>query len=82
MTTAKGAYTALRTNQCAACGAPTATRYCRGHASHAARSLLRLNRALPDYTWPGKLPLDQLRRLVERESAEAIALANAAHLKT
>lgn len=41
-----------------------------------------MQRVLPDYTWPWRLPLDALRRLIERESADAIRLTNSNYLTT
>jgi hypothetical protein len=43
---------------------------------------LHVERVLPDYTWPWRMPLDALRRLVERESQRAIQEANNSHLRT
>ncbi len=44
--------------------------------------ITHVERVLPDYTWPQRVPLDILRRQIERESREAMQLAGAAHLPT
>jgi hypothetical protein len=62
----------------------------RGHLSAMTRlevldeiaDVTHVERELPDYTWPIRLPLDVLRRLIERESREAIEQANRSHLAT
>lgn len=35
----------------------------------------RAERPLPDYTWPQRMPIEQLRRTVERELNEAAEMA-------
>jgi hypothetical protein len=44
--------------------------------------ITHVQRVMPDYTWPWRMPLDALRRLVERESRQAIQEANNSHLRT
>lgn len=39
------------------------------------RSLMLKPPQPPDYWWPARVPLDFLRRIVEREAADAAALA-------
>jgi hypothetical protein len=43
---------------------------------------LHVERVLPDYTWPWRMPLDALRRMIERESQRAIQEANNNNLRT
>lgn len=43
---------------------------------------VHVDRVLPDYTWPWRVPLEQLRRLVDRESAAAVQMANQCHVRT
>lgn len=38
---------------------------------------MHVERVLPDYTWPQRMPLEQLRRQIAREMKEAAELARA-----
>ena len=44
--------------------------------------LMRVERARRDYTWPCRVPLDLLRRIIEREVREAAEMAVGYHLRT
>jgi hypothetical protein len=71
--------------QCACgCGLTTHKRFALGCGRSAATAAAEMvaEPSAPDYTWPWRMPLDALRRLVERDSRLAIQEANNSHLPT